>query len=106
MTSLNLTTISSRPAINWHLDLMPMRCNIQWVKGHQIDHKEWDQLNNAAKVNYYANNLFTKMQQNNPNWTPGLHDGLLHHGCLITKKQDKNVITSATACTKVADRHV
>jgi hypothetical protein len=36
-------------AINRHLDLMLIRCNIQWVKGHQIDHKEWDQLDNALK---------------------------------------------------------
>jgi hypothetical protein len=32
-----------------------------------------------------------------PDWTPGLHAGLLHHGCLITKKQDETIITAAMA---------
>jgi hypothetical protein len=81
-----------------------MQCNIQWVKGHQINHKEWDQLNNAASVNYYANEVCTEMQNTPPDstgiypdWTPGLHAGLLHHGRLITKKQDETVVTAATA---------
>jgi hypothetical protein len=91
-------------AINHSLDRIPMRCNIQWVKGHQIDHKDWDQLSIAAKANYYADEICTQMQQTSPDltglypaWAPGLNAGLLHHGKLITKKQDEQVITAATA---------
>jgi hypothetical protein len=32
-----------------------------------------------------------------PEWIPNLEAGLLHQGCLVTKKQEAHVITATTA---------
>jgi hypothetical protein len=74
------------------------------VKGHQDDHAPREELSDAALANYYANKTCRIMHSASddeagsfPEWIPNLKAGLLHQGCLITKKQEVHVITATTA---------
>jgi hypothetical protein len=74
------------------------------VKGHQDDHTPREELSDTALANYYADKTCKIMHGASddeaglfPEWIPNLEAGLLHQGCLVTKKQEAHVITATTA---------
>jgi hypothetical protein len=78
--------------------------NVKWVKGHQDWHKPRNKLPLKAKANCIADDVCTETHHQHPSevghlpaWIPGTKAALLHHGKLITKKQDNYVTTAAAA---------
>jgi hypothetical protein len=88
-------------SVTQELAIKPM---IKWVKGHQDRDTPWDKLTILVKVNCHADQICSETHNNPvwsvglfPKWIPGTKAGLLHHGKLITKWQDKYIVTAATA---------
>jgi hypothetical protein len=89
--------------ITSEIELLPIHVSVRWVKGHQDDTTEWDDLSIAAKANCHADRICTETHYQHPNatgrfpeWVPGLKAALLHNGRLVTKRQDEYVTTAAT----------
>jgi hypothetical protein len=83
---------------------LPIRSSVNWVKGHQDHHTQRNELSLEALANCLADDVCTETHQQHPNevghlpdWIPGTGAALLHHGKLVTKKQDEYIRTAATA---------
>jgi hypothetical protein len=90
--------------IQREIESLPIASNIKWVKGHQDQHKPRNELPLEAKANCIVDDDCTETHHRHPSevghlpeWIPGTKAALLHHGKLITKKQDVYVTTAATA---------
>ena len=81
-----------------------------WIKGHQNQDKQWNQLPPAVKVNCYANKNCTQMHQIAvyfmglfPQWVPGMKAALLHQDKLVTKQIDQNTVIASSNCHKMEE---
>jgi hypothetical protein len=90
--------------IQREIESLPIALNVKWVKRHQDRHKPRNELPLEAKANCIADDVCTETHHRHPSevgclpeWIPGTKAALLHHGKLITKKQDVYVMTAATA---------
>jgi hypothetical protein len=90
--------------IQREIESLPVALNVKWVKGHQDQHKPRNELPLEAKANCIADDVCTETHHQHPSevghlpdWIPGTKAALLHHGKLITKKQDDYVMTAAMA---------
>ncbi len=109
LPQVRLWSTSRHPT--WNKQLTNL-LSVSWVKGHQDHHTLWNKLSLEALANCLANDICTETHQQHPNevghlpdWIPGTGVALLHHGKLVTKKQDKYVCTAATA-PQLCDRFI
>jgi hypothetical protein len=82
---------------------LPIASNVSWVKGHQDHHKPRSELSLEALANCIADDVCTETHHRHPSavgrlpdWIPGTKAALLHHGKLVSKKQDTYVHTALT----------
>jgi hypothetical protein len=82
---------------------LPIALNASLVKGHQDHHKPHSELSLEALANCIADNVFTETHYHHPSevgclpdWIPDTKAALLHHGNLVSKKQDVYVHTALT----------
>jgi hypothetical protein len=81
----------------------PNSLKVSWVKGHQDCHKPRSELSLEALANCIADDVCTETHHRHPSavgrlpdWISGTKAALLHHGKLVSKKQDVYVHTALT----------
>jgi hypothetical protein len=90
--------------IQREIETLPIASKVSWVKVHQDRYKQRMELSLDAEANCIADDVCTETHHQHPSkvgqlpdWIPGTLAALLHHGKLVTKKQDDYVTTAATA---------
>ena len=85
-------------------DSLPMPSSMSWVKGHQDQYLDREDLTPVAKGNIQTDDVCTAIHSLNvndvglfPEWVPGTPAALLHNGRFISKRIDTYVRTAATA---------